>query len=352
MKRIFGDLPGRIFGIAIVAAVIILLILTVQVLIVPVVGAIFLAYLLDPGVVALQRRGMGRGNAFIVLLGVCLVIVALALILLPGPLAPTAANGLNKRLPDRITADLDKLETWKRNHLRILANVNLSGSDVQKRLFDFAGKFATQLPGLAATFMVDILLIPLIAFFLARDGRTLRRKLVSMVPNAYFEMAVSLFYRIDQQIGGYLRGRLIECVLLGIVQLALMAATQAISGVPQPDKMLISVVSGVLNFIPYVGPILGAIFGTILYFGSENLPATSVWALYIVVAATHLIDNFVIAPAVLSHNVDLHPLTVVLALVIGGEVFGVLGLLIAIPVAASIKVIGQEFYANYQAQVR
>ena len=59
-----------------------------------------------------------------------------------------------------------------------------------------------------------------------------------------------------------------------------------------------------------------------------------------------------IAPAVLSHNVDLHPLTVVLALVIGGEVFGMLGLLIAIPVAASIKVIAQEVYANHQVQVR
>ena len=66
----------------------------------------------------------------------------------------------------------------------------------------------------------------------------------------------------------------------------------------------------------------------------------------------HLIDNLVIAPAVLSQNVDLHPLTVVLVLVIGGELLGVLGLLIAIPVASSIKIIVQEFYANYQAQAR
>ncbi len=351
MKRIFGEIPGRIIGIAAAVAVIVLLILTVQVLIIPVVGAMFLAYLLDPGVVALQRRGMRRGNAFLVVLGICLTALLVASILLPGPLAPEAANGLNKRVPDRISNDLERFEKWKDSHLRILANVDLGGS-VKTRLFDFAGRIATELPGLAATFTVDILLIPLIAFFLVRDGRSLRRKMLNMVPNTYFEMTVSMFYRIDQQIGGYLRGRLIECVLSGLVQLALMVITQALFRIPQPNMVLISTVSGILNFIPYVGPIFGGIFGTVLYFGTEGLPATSIWALYGVIAVTHLIDNLVIAPAVLSHNVDLHPLTVVLALVIGGEVFGVLGLLIAIPVAASIKVIAQEVYANYQVQVR
>jgi len=64
------------------------------------------------------------------------------------------------------------------------------------------------------------------------------------------------------------------------------------------------------------------------------------------------VDNVAIAPLVLSHNVDLHPLTVALVLVIGGELLGVLGLLIAIPVAASLKVVVQECYANYQLQSR
>src|SRR5205814_4939331 len=113
-----------------------------------------------------------------------------------------------------------------------------------------------------------------------------------------------------------------------------------------------SAVSGVLNLIPYVGPIFGAVFGSVLYLGADNLTNSSILALLAAIVITHLIDNIVIAPAVLSHNVDLHPLTVVLALVIGGEVLGVLGLLIAVPVAASIKVIAQEFYANYQVQIR
>jgi predicted PurR-regulated permease PerM len=121
--------------------------------------------------------------------------------------------------------------------------------------------------------------------------------------------------------------------------------------VPQDQILLISAVCGITNLIPYVGPILGTSFGVVLYLGSP-LPVSAVYGLVIASVAAHVVDNIVIAPAVLSHNVNLHPLTVALVLVIGGELLGVLGLLIAIPVASSIKVIAQEFYANYQMQVR
>src|SRR5437868_13902363 len=103
--------------------------------------------------------------------------------------------------------------------------------------------------------------------------------------------------------------------------------------------------------IPYLGPVMGTIFGALLYFGS-GLPMSSVYGLVGAAAGAHVVDNIVIAPTVLSHNVDLHPLTVALVMVSGGELMGPLGLLIAIPVASSIKVIAQECYANYQLQVR
>jgi predicted PurR-regulated permease PerM len=136
-------------------------------------------------------------------------------------------------------------------------------------------------------------------------------------------------------------------MLVEITQMILMALASALI-VDQPQILVISAVCGVTNLIPYVGPVLGSAFGVFIYFAA-NQPMEAIWALLAVIAIAHLIDNVVIAPAVLSHNVDLHPLTVALVLVIGGEVLGVLGLLIAIPVASSIKVVAQEFYANYQA---
>jgi len=189
-----------------------------------------------------------------------------------------------------------------------------------------------------------------IAYFMVRDGRRLRRRIVSLVPNRYFEMSLIVIHRIDQQIGGYLRGRLIECMLVTATQLMAMGIARLF--VPQPQILLISAVCGATNLIPYVGPLMGAGFGMMLYQGAYGLPMSAVYGLLIATFVAHLVDNIAIAPVVLSHNVDLHPLTVALVLVIGGETLGILGLLIAIPIAASLKVIGQEIYANYQMQVR
>src|SRR5205823_5084279 len=154
---------------------------------------------------------------------------------------------------------------------------------------------------------------------------------------------------IDNQIGGYLRGRLIECILVGTTQALFMGIVNLFF--PQQQILLIAGVCGITNMIPYLGPVMGTIFGAFLYLGS-GLPMSSIYGLIAAAAGAHVIDNIFIAPAVLSHNVDLHPLTVALVLVIGGESLGTLGLLIAIPVASTIKVIVHEFYTNYQLQVR
>ena len=86
---------------------------------------------------------------------------------------------------------------------------------------------------------------------MVRDGRKLRRRIVSLVPNRYFEMSLIVIHRIDQQIGGYLRGRLIECILVTATQLMAMGIARLF--VPQPQILLISAVCGATNFIPYVG---------------------------------------------------------------------------------------------------
>jgi predicted PurR-regulated permease PerM len=161
-------------------------------------------------------------------------------------------------------------------------------------------------------------------------------------------MSLITLNRVDQQIGGYLRGRLIECMLVGLAQAVFMVTANIF--VPQQHILLISTLCGITNIIPYLGPVIGTLFGAFLYMGS-GLPMASIYGLVAAAASAHILDNFVIAPAVLSHNVDLHPLTVALVLVIGGELMGTIGLLIAIPVASTIKVIVQEFYLNYQLHV-
>src|SRR5215470_15473054 len=95
---------------------------------------------------------------------------------------------------------------------------------------------------------------------------------------------------------GYFRGRLIECILVGTTQALLMGIAAVF--VPQQNVLLIAAVCAATNMIPYLGPIMGTIFGVVLYIGS-GLPITSVYGLIAAAAAAHFIDNIVIAPAVL-----------------------------------------------------
>ena len=348
MKNLFGETPLRILALLGLLVAVFFAFLTIQILLVPFVAALFVVYLFDPVIVILQRRGMDRGRAFLFLLGITAIGILIVLMLMPQWVGFEAIGGSSATFTDRLSKELGNLESWADTKIPLLQSVHI-GEQVTSKASTVGSRFFEQLPGLITAFILNLLLVPFIAYFMVRDGKTLKRQIVELVPNRYFEMSLIVFNRIDQQIGGYLRGRLIECILVGVTQALCMGIASVF--VDQRNILLIAGVCGITNMIPYLGPIMGTIFGAFLYLGT-GLPIGSIYGLIAASAGAHLVDNIFIAPAVLSHNVDLHPLTVALVLVIGGELLGTLGLLIAIPVASSIKVIAQEFYANYQLQVR
>jgi predicted PurR-regulated permease PerM len=348
MKKLFGEAPLRILAFLFLLAMLAAAFFVVRILLVPFVAAMFVVYLFDPVVVGLQRRGFERGPAFLLVLSLSLIAIGAMLAFMPSWLRLESISGSNESFVERFTAQLNALEVWINTRFPMFGSIKIA-SEVTAQSAAMASRFVQGLPGFVTSFIINLLLVPFIAYFMIRDGKSLKRRVVELVPNRYFEMSLIMISRIDQQIGGYLRGRLIECILVGITQALLMGIATVFAR--QQNILLIAAVCGATNIIPYVGPVLGTAFGVFLYVGS-GLPMSSVLALLAAAAAAHLIDNVLIAPAVLSHNVDLHPLTVALVLVIGGEMLGTLGLLIAIPVASSIKVITQEFYGNYQLHVK
>lgn len=348
MKSLFGETGVRILALGALLLALILAVFVVQILLVPFVAALFVVYLFDPVILAMQRKGLDRGHAFLLLLILTVLSIAVVLMFMPSWLRLESLGVSSDTFSQRVTAQVSSIERWVNANFPMFRSANI-GDQFTTRAAAVASRFFGELPGLITAFIVNLLLVPFIAYFMIRDGKTLKRKIVEVVPNRYFEMTLMMFNRIDQQIGGYLRGRMIECILVGITQALLMGLVNIF--LPQQQILLIAGVCGITNMIPYLGPVLGTIFGSLLYLGA-GLPMTSIYGLVVAAAGAHVVDNVVIAPAVLSHNVDLHPLTVALVLVIGGELMGTLGLLIAIPVASSIKVIAQEFYANYQLRLR
>ena len=150
-------------------------------------------------------------------------------------------------------------------------------------------------------------------------------------------MSLNVLHKMDMQLGGYLRGQFIEAFVVG--SLAILALW--IIGVKY--FILIGVFAGLANLIPYVGPVAGAVPAIIVAFTNG---ADSTVIIYIILAfiIIQLIDNVVMQPLVLSKSVNLHPLIIVIAILIGGKFFGILGMFLAVPSAGILKVTSSEIY--------
>jgi predicted PurR-regulated permease PerM len=193
----------------------------------------------------------------------------------------------------------------------------------------------------AASLVTNLILIPFIVFFFLKDGREFKKGFVSLVPNRYFEFTLYLFYKLHAQVGNYLRGQFIDAIIVGTM------AVFALWVIDVKYFFLIGIFAGLANLIPYFGPIAGAVLAlvvSILQTGSLEK------VFYVILAFTiiKLLDDAVVQPVVVARSVHMHPLTVLLAVLIGGKLFGILGMLLTVPVVGFIKVVVHEGILNYR----
>ena len=185
------------------------------------------------------------------------------------------------------------------------------------------------------------ILAPLIFLFLGFDNGQIRRFFVSLVPNRYFELSLTVLDRLDNAIGRYLRGTLMECFLVGLT----LTLGLILLGIPFGVAVAIGVVSGLLNAIPFLGAVIALVIGVGYALIAENvrplIPGLnpSDLALYVVilVVLVHILDDVVFQPFVLGSAVNVHPLVVVIAIIGGSLIMGLWGMLFAIPTVVVMK---------------
>jgi hypothetical protein len=194
---------------------------------------------------------------------------------------------------------------------------------------------------------------PFVFLFLLLDNGESKRALIRIVPNRFFEMTLNLSHDVDQAIGSYVRGTLLECALVSVTYLVCLL----VIGFSVQWALLISLVTGIANAIPFIGPLFGLAMGMAYALMADKvhslLPFVDagnlwVWVLVSVVLAKGL-DDGVYQPIVLGRAVHLHPIVVITA-IIGGEIlFGVAGMLFAIPAIVVFKVLVTSTLRQLQA---
>ncbi len=318
----------------------------------PVILAFFLAYVLDPLADHVEALKVPRGVGVMGLLILALLLGAL-LVFLVLPAVVRDLVALISQLPVAVKRAIETIGPWLQERgIEVpatgadavkaledqLANVTpvLLGS-VQSIATSFLGSTASIVAALAA-----ITLFPVLTAYLLLDFDRITAAVSELIPPRYREATLEILNEVDEVLGLFVRGQLLVMAALG----ALLAVGYAAVGVTL--AVPIGIIGGLLSFIPYVGGAvalgLGLLMSLLHYDGMGQL--IGVVAVY---TAVQLLEGFVITPYIVGDKLGMSALVVLFALMIGGELFGFLGVMLALPVAAIIKVFVTRGLVRYRA---
>ncbi|MCL4706211.1 AI-2E family transporter [bacterium] len=332
----FSDRQFYIIGRGLLAilliAVALLAIFFMHTLLAPLVISIFLAYLLDPLVTTLETRGLNRIWAIILVFIVFTALAAITFLLLRDEVAHEVQTILTNVELERPELLIEQIKEKLR--------LSFPGA-TEARIIDMLGKvtlhffysfFKPGVEGAVELFSTvgALIIVPFLTFFILKDSRALQKAIVQQIPNRYFEMSLSLFHKASQQLGRYIRGVLLDGALVGVMVMI------ALSLLDLRYAVFIGILAGMANLIPYLGPVVAGI-PAIAVSVIDRGNFSGVPAVLLAFVVVKFIDDFFIQPFVVSKSVSLHPVIVIIAIYVGGNLGGILGMIVAVPLVAIIK---------------
>lgn len=231
-----------------------------------------------------------------------------------------AAIALGLNIDDLLSQEA--IETW----LRDPANQ----ATIQELLFGFGAGAGVVLRGVAETIAV-VVLAPVLAIYLLIDLDRFKRQALELTPPRQRDEVAYVSGEVATALGSFVRGQLLVALIVGVLSSIGMWL------IDLPFWLIIGIVAGFLNLIPFLGPIVGGALAALVALLNGD-PWQAVWAV-VIMTAVQQVDNHLITPMVQRARVHLSPLVIVLALIIGGALAGLLGVLVAIPATAAIRIV-------------
>lgn len=321
----------------IITAVLALTVYTIGSIVAIFLVAMLFAFIIAPAVDYLESHGVPRVIAstimFLLSLGAFAIIVYFL-----SPLVYDQVMVLQQRVSfGEMRKSIPQLERELVEYLSFLGvkdlHLTTKIEELISTLFDNLLNIASGIVGL----VIFIVMTLISTFFLLKDGRKLKKSLIEIVPNQFFEMSMSVLHKIDWSLGAYLRGILMDAFVIGLV------TTFSMWLLDVPNYVLIGLVAAFANLVPYLGPPTAALVAS-----SISVISLSTFAQVPLILVTfvliRLLDDSIVQPLTISQSVKLHPLTIIFAILIGGQLFGILGMLFAVPIAGVVKVVASEMY--------
>lgn len=318
----------------------VLLIALLRGVILPFVAGMVIAYFLNPAADRLTQWGIPRGIAATVIVAAFGCLIAAALIFLV-PLLLTQAQQFAAALPDEITRLRGLVENWARQQLGshypdFAAGLERSSQTITENMTSLAGFIAGSLwsQGRALFDFLSLLLVtPLVVFYMLIDWHPMLAKVDSWLPRAHAPTIRRLATEVNDAVSAFIRGQGAVCLILAVYYALTLGATGLRYG------LLVGLATGLMSFVPFVGWALGLITATtiaIVQFWPEAVPILTVVGIF---AGAQVLDAGFLSPNIVGSKIGLHPVWLIFSLFVFSYLFGIVGVLVAVPIAAAIGVL-------------
>lgn len=305
--------------------------------------SILLAIILEPFIKLIEDKGLTRLTATIsIFLAMGFLIYLIFSFIIPQ--LSYQVNQLVKILKDfSIHDQIVLLEKEIHNYLPFFNLGSLSKnleSAISAYIVNSFNEFSTLVSSIVSVIAV-VVIVPFIAFFLLKDSRKIFRGIMNVMPNKYFEMSYWIIKKVSLNMGRFVRAWIFDATFVGL------SCGLGFYLIGIDNALILGVIAGLGHLVPYFGPVIGgvpAVIISIIQYGDlSRIPP-----LMIVIAIIYAIDNGFVQPYVFSKSVEMHPIFIILLIIAGGQLFGVLGMLLAVPTATVIKTAAKETYYAFK----
>jgi len=318
------------------------ILLEIKSILFPFIISFILAYLFNPVTDWMEKIKIPRIAGTILLLVLTFgIIIVIGIFLLPGLI--NELHTLIKKIPE-VGANLQNI--FKDNLTKLLNTFNIESTELEKSL---SQKLPQSIEKILSSILIGltsvgsflgklfyIILIPILTFYFLKDFEKIKHWIIKFIPLQYKNLTYFYGWRFNRILGGYLRGQIIVCLIVG----TLTGLGFVLFGLP--FALLIGALTGLLNIIPYIGLYLSLTLALLTGLLTPNVVISliKIVSIFLIVQG---IEAYIISPKIVGDRVGLHPIAVILSILIFSNLFGFWGLLLGVPLAAVIKFLLDEW---------
>ena len=303
----------------------------------PILLALVLAYFINPFINMLEERKIPRSVGILITYIFIIVSITIVLVYLIPELIKSVRELMEKTPEYFETGNIlfyDLMIRYQHSDLPegIKNIINQNIDTIQNKIMQILQNSVKSMIGIFY-FIFDIVLSAVIAYYIVKDMDKFKKGVISLIPKNIRGWVLQLANDINLVLSGFVRGQLLVSAIMTVI------TAIGLNIIGMKYKLILSIIAGLTNIIPYFGPILGAIPAVILALIDKPIKVLWVLFLYFIIQE---IEGDVISPKIVGNSIGLHPVAIMLAILAGGTFGGLMGMVLAVPIAGIVKVLGNR----------